>query len=59
MTANKLERILQQLLEAHGEEMTEELRRDIPHNFQRHGDLVLLGDSCFSLPPWKKLGTLL
>ncbi|XP_078480102.1 LOW QUALITY PROTEIN: tRNA wybutosine-synthesizing protein 2 homolog [Lampetra planeri] len=55
VTANKLEQILQQLLEAHGEEMTEELRRDIPHNFQRHGDLVLLGDSCFSLPPWKKL----
>lgn len=53
---NKVEKILQELLEDHGEGWTEELRRDLPRNFQRHGDLVLLGNSCFSLPQWKKIG---
>ncbi|XP_044219075.1 tRNA wybutosine-synthesizing protein 2 homolog [Thunnus albacares] len=54
-SGNKLEEILQQLLESNGERWTEELRGDIPRNFQRHGDLVLLGDNCFSLPLWKKM----
>eukprot|EP00064_Thunnus_orientalis_P009406 superscaffoldBa00001191_g9430 len=54
-SGNKLEKILQQLLESNGERWTEELRGDIPRNFQRHGDLVLLGDNCFSLPLWKKM----
>ncbi|KAM7389230.1 hypothetical protein PAMP_023220 [Pampus punctatissimus] len=54
-SGDKLEKILQQLLESNGERWTEELRRDIPHNFQRHGDLVLLGDNCFSLPLWQKM----
>lgn len=52
----KLEKILQDLLEVHGEGWTEELRRDLPRSFQKHGDLVLLGDSCFSKPQWKKIG---
>uniref|UniRef100_A0A3Q3VK76 tRNA wybutosine-synthesizing protein 2 homolog n=1 Tax=Mola mola TaxID=94237 RepID=A0A3Q3VK76_MOLML len=52
-------KILQELLEDHGEGWTEELRGDLPRSFHRHGDLVLLGDSCFSLPQWKKIGTLL
>lgn len=54
---NKLEKVLQDLLEIHGEGWTEELRGDLPRSFQRHGDLVLLGDNCFSLPRWKKIGT--
>ncbi|XP_070693241.1 tRNA wybutosine-synthesizing protein 2 homolog [Pempheris klunzingeri] len=54
-SGNKLEKILQELLESHGESWTEELRGDLPRSFQRHGDLVLLGDHCFSLPLWKKL----
>ncbi|KAM7417378.1 hypothetical protein PAMA_017167 [Pampus argenteus] len=54
-SGDKLEKILQQLLESNGERWTEELRRDIPHNFQWHGDLVLLGDNCFSLPLWQKM----
>lgn len=58
-TSNKLEKILQQLLEANGERWTEELSRDIPCNFQRHGDLVLLVDNCFSQPLWKKMSTVL
>lgn len=55
--ANKLEKTLQDLLEMHGEGWTEELRADLPRSFQRHGDLVLLGENCFTLPLWKKIGT--
>ncbi|XP_034545996.1 tRNA wybutosine-synthesizing protein 2 homolog isoform X2 [Notolabrus celidotus] len=54
-TSDKLENILQKLLETHGERWSEELRADLPRSFQRHGDLVLLGDSCFNLPGWKKI----
>lgn len=54
-TDNKLEKILQELLESHGERWTEELRGDLPHSFQRHEDLVLLGVKCFSQPLWKKM----
>ncbi|KAM9375685.1 tRNA wybutosine-synthesizing protein 2 homolog [Pholidichthys leucotaenia] len=55
-TGNKLEEILQQLLETHGEIWTDEVRGDLPRSFQRHGDLVLLGDSCFVLSLWRKMG---
>uniref|UniRef100_A0A3Q3EGI7 tRNA wybutosine-synthesizing protein 2 homolog n=1 Tax=Kryptolebias marmoratus TaxID=37003 RepID=A0A3Q3EGI7_KRYMA len=54
---NKLEQVLQELLEAHGERWREELKKDLPRSFQRHGDLILLGDNCFTLPLWKKIGT--
>ncbi|XP_075959733.1 tRNA wybutosine-synthesizing protein 2 homolog [Anarhichas minor] len=54
-SGNKLEKILQEVLESHGEGWTEELRGDLPRSFQRHGDLLLLGDNCFSLPLWKKM----
>lgn len=54
--ANKLEKTLQELLKVHGEGWTEELRADLPRSFQRHGDLVLLGENCFTLPLWKKIG---
>ncbi|XP_061643115.1 tRNA wybutosine-synthesizing protein 2 homolog [Phyllopteryx taeniolatus] len=50
-----LENFLQELVEAHGESWTKELREDLPRSFQRHGDLVLLGHNCFSLPLWKKM----
>lgn len=56
---NRLEKVLQELLESHGERWTEELRADLPRSFQRHGDLVLLGENSFALPLWKKCGTLL
>ncbi|XP_049440959.1 tRNA wybutosine-synthesizing protein 2 homolog [Epinephelus fuscoguttatus] len=55
MSGNKLEKILQELCESHGETWTEDVRGDLPRSFQRHGDLVLLGDNCFSLPLWKKM----
>ncbi|XP_059202480.1 tRNA wybutosine-synthesizing protein 2 homolog isoform X2 [Centropristis striata] len=45
----------QELLESRGERWTEELKGDLPSSFQRHGDLILLGDNCFSLPLWKKM----
>lgn len=54
---DELEKILQEILESRGEQWTEELRKDLPRSFQRHGDLVLLGDNCFTLPLWKKTGT--
>uniref|UniRef100_A0A3B5MEU1 tRNA wybutosine-synthesizing protein 2 homolog n=1 Tax=Xiphophorus couchianus TaxID=32473 RepID=A0A3B5MEU1_9TELE len=53
---NKLERTIQELLEYRGERWMEEMRSDLPRSFQRHGDLVLLGDSCFTLPIWDKIG---
>ncbi|XP_049591540.1 tRNA wybutosine-synthesizing protein 2 homolog isoform X1 [Syngnathus scovelli] len=49
-----LEDLLQELLKSHGESWTKEVRDDLPRSFQRHGDLVLLGNNCFSLPVWKK-----
>ncbi|CAN9515143.1 unnamed protein product [Ophioblennius macclurei] len=55
-SGNKLERVLQELLERRGEVWAEELRREIPRSFQRHGDLVLLGENCFSSPLWKNMG---
>ncbi|XP_037636344.1 tRNA wybutosine-synthesizing protein 2 homolog [Sebastes umbrosus] len=55
MCGDKLEKILQEMLESQGERWTEELRRDVPRSFQRHGDLLVLGDNCFSLPLWKKI----
>lgn len=56
-TVNKLKVALQTLLlDSTGEEWTEELSRDLPRSFERHGDLILLGDNCFSQLIWKKLG---
>ncbi|XP_042349314.1 tRNA wybutosine-synthesizing protein 2 homolog isoform X2 [Plectropomus leopardus] len=54
-SGNKLEKNLQELLACNNERWTEELRDDLPRSFQRHGDLVLLGDNCFSLQLWKKI----
>uniref|UniRef100_A0A3Q2XIN5 tRNA wybutosine-synthesizing protein 2 homolog n=1 Tax=Hippocampus comes TaxID=109280 RepID=A0A3Q2XIN5_HIPCM len=56
---DKLEDVLQELLESHGESWTKEVKDDLPRSFQRHGDLVLLGQNCFSLPLWKKMGNIL
>ncbi|XP_076005208.1 tRNA wybutosine-synthesizing protein 2 homolog [Genypterus blacodes] len=54
-SGDKLVKILQELLESRGERWTEELREDIPHSYQRHGDLLLLADNCFSLPIWQRI----
>ncbi|KAF7228430.1 tRNA wybutosine-synthesizing protein 2 homolog [Nothobranchius furzeri] len=52
---HKLVEILQELMESQGERWTEELKKDLPCSFQRHGDLILLGDNCFTHPLWKRL----
>lgn len=54
---NKLEVALQRLLlDTTGDKWTEELRRDLPRCFERHRDLILLGDNCFSQLIWKEIG---
>ncbi|XP_068060631.1 tRNA wybutosine-synthesizing protein 2 homolog [Anomalospiza imberbis] len=34
-----------------------ELERDVPHAWQRHGDLVLLSEDSFRAEPWERLGS--
>lgn len=53
---DKLMKTLEELLVSHGERWIEELREDIPHCWQRHGDLVLVGEGCFTQPVWKNMG---
>ncbi|KAG5851852.1 hypothetical protein ANANG_G00056230 [Anguilla anguilla] len=53
---DKLVKALQELLVSHGERWSEELREDVPHCWQRHGDLVLIGEGCFLQPVWKSMG---
>ncbi|NWX30054.1 TYW2 protein, partial [Notiomystis cincta] len=38
---------------------SEELGRDVPHAWQRHGDLVLLSEDSFKAEPWEGLGSVL
>uniref|UniRef100_A0A8C5TZ06 tRNA wybutosine-synthesizing protein 2 homolog n=1 Tax=Malurus cyaneus samueli TaxID=2593467 RepID=A0A8C5TZ06_9PASS len=35
---------------------SEQLERDVPHSWQRHGDLVLLSEDSFRAAPWERLG---
>ncbi|NWW54720.1 TYW2 protein, partial [Pedionomus torquatus] len=42
-----------------GESLSKELERDVPHAWQRHGDLVLLSEDSFRAAPWEKLGPVL
>ncbi|XP_068007933.1 tRNA wybutosine-synthesizing protein 2 homolog isoform X4 [Melanerpes formicivorus] len=54
--AQKLREELQQLL---GESWSEELERDVPHAWQRHGDLVLLSEDSFRAAQWENMGPVL
>ncbi|KAF1675416.1 hypothetical protein FQV07_0010378, partial [Pygoscelis papua] len=54
--AQKLRDELRRLL---GESWSEELERDVPRAWQRHGDLVLLSEDSFRAALWEKLGTAL
>lgn len=54
--SEKLAEALQDQLSSHGVSWTEVLKNDVPQCWQRHGDLVLIGEDCFALPAWKKLG---
>ncbi|XP_054025687.1 tRNA wybutosine-synthesizing protein 2 homolog isoform X1 [Dryobates pubescens] len=51
--AQKLREELRQLL---GESWSEELERDVPRAWQRHGDLVLLSEDSFRAAQWENLG---
>ncbi|KFV70216.1 tRNA wybutosine-synthesizing protein 2, partial [Dryobates pubescens] len=54
--AQKLREELRQLL---GESWSEELERDVPRAWQRHGDLVLLSEDSFRAAQWENLGPVL
>ncbi|KAG9478081.1 tRNA wybutosine-synthesizing protein 2 homolog [Eleutherodactylus coqui] len=54
--AQKLRMDLWNLLESYGVTWTENLARDLPHSWQRHGDLIVLREDCFCDSIWKKLG---
>ncbi|XP_062358732.1 tRNA wybutosine-synthesizing protein 2 homolog isoform X2 [Cinclus cinclus] len=42
-----------------GASWSEELERDVPHAWQRHGDLVLLSQDSFKAAAWESLGSVL
>ncbi|XP_070615962.1 tRNA wybutosine-synthesizing protein 2 homolog [Erythrolamprus reginae] len=52
----KLQSRLQYLLSIHGAAWSEELEKDLPRSWQRHGDLVLLSEDCFRAEQWRELG---
>nr|XP_020657785.1 tRNA wybutosine-synthesizing protein 2 homolog [Pogona vitticeps]XP_020657786.1 tRNA wybutosine-synthesizing protein 2 homolog [Pogona vitticeps] len=52
----KLRDGLQYLLLRQGAAWSEELERDLPHSWERHGDLVLLSEDCFKAALWEELG---
>ncbi|XP_040178672.1 tRNA wybutosine-synthesizing protein 2 homolog [Rana temporaria] len=54
--AQKLRMDLCELLEHHGILWRRNLEHDLPHSWQRHGDLVVLSGDCFCDPLWKQLG---
>ncbi|XP_017674779.1 PREDICTED: tRNA wybutosine-synthesizing protein 2 homolog isoform X1 [Lepidothrix coronata] len=54
--AQKLRDELRQLLDG---SWSEELEQDVPHAWQRHGDLVLLSEDSFRAAPWESLGPVL
>ncbi|NXG31850.1 TYW2 protein, partial [Dromaius novaehollandiae] len=57
--AQKLCHELRQLVVGSGESWSEELERDVPRSWQRHGDLILLSEDNFSAALWEKLGPVL
>lgn len=54
--AQKLRSELRRMVLGLGESWSEELERDVPRSWQRHGDLVLLSEDSFSAALWTKLG---
>ncbi|XP_013925340.1 PREDICTED: tRNA wybutosine-synthesizing protein 2 homolog [Thamnophis sirtalis] len=52
----KLHSELQHLMSTHGAAWSEELEKDLPRSWQRHGDLVLLSEDCFRAKQWRELG---
>ncbi|KAM4665016.1 tRNA wybutosine-synthesizing protein 2 homolog isoform 2-T2 [Discoglossus pictus] len=54
--AQKLRLELIELLERQGAVWGRDLERDLPHSWQRHGDMVVLSEECFSDHVWRNLG---
>ncbi|XP_019376907.1 PREDICTED: tRNA wybutosine-synthesizing protein 2 homolog [Gavialis gangeticus] len=54
--AKKLCGELQHLVARFGGRWSEELEHDLPHSWQRHGDLVMLSKDCFKAALWDELG---
>ncbi|XP_044283188.1 tRNA wybutosine-synthesizing protein 2 homolog [Varanus komodoensis] len=52
----KLWNEVQNLMKIHGIPWSEELERDLPCSWQRHGDLILLSEDSFRATLWGKLG---
>ncbi|GAA6095260.1 tRNA wybutosine-synthesizing protein 2 homolog isoform X1 [Tachysurus ichikawai] len=49
--------VVQELVETKGVQWSRELEDDLPSGWQRHGDLLLFGDGCFSQAIWRKFGS--
>lgn len=47
---------VQKLVTSKGEKWGKELEIDMPSGWQRHGDLLLFGDGCFSQAIWENIG---
>lgn len=56
LPTQKLRNELQSLVLNHGASWSEELERDLPSSWQRHGDLILLRGDTFRAPMWGELG---
>ncbi|MEE6513035.1 hypothetical protein FKM82_020468 [Ascaphus truei] len=54
--SQKLRQDMYELVEQHGIVWGRDLERDLPHTWQRHGDLIMLSEDCFRDPAWRKLG---
>ncbi|NXL75275.1 TYW2 protein, partial [Leptocoma aspasia] len=50
------ERLREELRRLLGASWSGELERDVPHGWQRHGDLVLLSEDSFRAAAWQRLG---
>lgn len=48
--------VVQELVANKAVKWSKELEDDLPSGWQRHGDLLLFGDGCFSQEIWKKIG---
>lgn len=51
----KLCQELRHWLQGRGRAWSAELQADLPHSWQRHGDLLLLSEDCFQAQEWKDL----
>lgn len=48
--------VVQELVVTKGVQWSRDLEDDLPSGWQRHGDLLLFGDGCFSQAVWQNFG---